>query len=138
MSYYSIFLDQQCLLMLCLVLCLHGSNYPQYILAEAGDPELNAEHQGIEAKFYGLSAMILDHWFPSANGHHSHVLLLVEIKPPWHYHQDAQHQAAIGQVIHHLDEVGLTNNYVPHMYAISAIGKGGGHVMPSAVGMVSL
>ncbi|KAF8346753.1 hypothetical protein F5887DRAFT_854384, partial [Amanita rubescens] len=79
-----------------------------------------------EAKFYGLYFMILDHWFPSADGytirpqwpipnshrtidfavtfrsnmpgHHSHVLLLVEIKPPGHYHQHAQRQAAIDQV----------------------------------------
>ena len=132
------------MLMLCIVICLHGGNYPQNILAEAGDPELN-EHQNIKAKFYGLYAMVLDHWFPSAAGymihpqwpipsshrtidfvvtfqsnlpgHHSHVLLLVEIKPPWHYHQDAQRQAAIDQVIHCLDEVGPTNNYAHCLYA---------------------
>ena len=41
--------------MLCLVLRLHGGNYPQYILAEAGDPELNSEHESVKQVFWPLS-----------------------------------------------------------------------------------
>lgn len=58
------------MLMLCLVLCLHGgNNYPQYILAEAGDPELNSEHESVRNKFFGLYFMILRYWFPPTEGY---------------------------------------------------------------------
>jgi len=57
------------MLMLCLVLCLHGGNYLQYILAEAGDPKLNSEHESIRNKFFGLYNMILCYWFPPTEGY---------------------------------------------------------------------
>ncbi len=58
------------MLMFCLVLRLHGGNfYPQYILNRAGDPELNAEHQSIRNKFFGLYCMILHYWFPPTEGY---------------------------------------------------------------------
>ncbi|KAF8346748.1 hypothetical protein F5887DRAFT_1180665 [Amanita rubescens] len=52
-----------------LVLHLHGGNYPQYILAEAGDPELNSEHESVRNKFFGLYLMILHYWFPPTEGY---------------------------------------------------------------------
>ncbi|KAF8351357.1 hypothetical protein F5887DRAFT_1069079 [Amanita rubescens] len=52
-----------------LVLRLHGGNYPQYILNDAADPELNAEDEDIETKFFPLYGKILSYWFPPTEGY---------------------------------------------------------------------
>jgi hypothetical protein len=140
-------------LILCLVLRLRGGVYPQYILTKAA--ELNDDDETIETKFYPLYDKILNYWFPANEGYdvcpqwsipqsrktvdftvtfvielNQRPLLLVEIKPPWDFQLDSGREAAIVQIIQRLDEIGPNNQHVDRLYAISAIGKGGGHVTP--------
>ncbi|KAN0137157.1 hypothetical protein V8E53_005154 [Lactarius tabidus] len=49
-------------------------------------------------------------------------LLLVEIKPPSHFHSVSRRRYAMEQVIRRLDQVGPTNQHAQRLYAISAIG----------------
>jgi hypothetical protein len=110
--------------------------------------ELNNDDETIEEKFYPLYDKILNYWFPATEGYDvspqwpipdsrktvdfavtfvieydQHPLLLVEIKPPLDFQLVSGRNAAIAQVIHHLDEIGPTNQHVDRLYAISAIGK---------------
>jgi len=121
------------MLILCLVVCLHGGNYPPNIILIA--TQLNNDNEGIEANFYYLYNSILSYWFPLADGYYvapqwpipgsrktinfaisltietSHPLLLVEIKAPLKFQSDSGHNAAICQVIQHLDEIGPNNQH---------------------------
>jgi len=102
----------------------------------------------IEAKFYSLYNVILNHWFsridgygicpqwkiPGSNksvdftitfliGNHEHPLLLVEVKPPSHFQMHRRCRATIGQVNERLDDIGPNNQHAERLYAISMIGK---------------
>ena len=110
--------------------------------------ELNNDQETIESKFYPLYDKILNYWFPPTDGydvspqwtipdirksvdftitfvieHRQRPLLLVEIKPPSDFRVESGRDAAIIQIIQHLDEIGPTNKHLDRLYAISAIGK---------------
>jgi Ubiquitin family len=138
-------IKKQLTMIFCLVLCLHGGSYPQYILTKAA--RLNDDNENIESKFFPLYVKILNYWFPLTEGydicpkwpipdsrrpndfinfvieHHEHPLLLIEIKPPPYFQSVSGRHEAINQVTDHLDEIGPNNVHVDQLYAISAIGK---------------
>jgi len=109
---------------------------------------LNSDNESIETKFYPLYDKILNYWFPPTEGydvspqwsipgsrktvdfsitfvieHHQHPFLLVDIRPPVDFQLESGRDAAIIQVICHLDEIGPNNQHSDRLYAISAIGK---------------
>ena len=128
----------------CLVLCLCGGGYPQYILTKAA--ELNDDNETIESKFYPLYNKILNYWFPAADGydvsphwtipgsrthdnstiafvieHHQHPFLLVDINPPSDLYLGTG--GTMAQFLQHLDWIGPDNQHADQLYAICAIGK---------------
>jgi hypothetical protein len=133
------------LLIYCVVLCLRGGGYPQYIIDKAA--QLNDDNETVKSMFYPLYVKILAYWFPPSEGFNvcpqwtipigrsadlaiafviefdRHPLLLIEIKPPSEFHSDPGREDAVLQIIQRLDEIGPTNQYVDRLYAISAIGK---------------
>ncbi len=134
------------MLILCLVLHLHGGGYPEQILFH--NTQLNNDNERIGATFFGFYNAILFYWFPFTEGYaispkwpiHENSrkaaniinfvvkynrcpLLLVDVKPPFNFQLDKGHNAAIGHIIHCLDEVGPKNQHADQLYAISAIGK---------------
>jgi hypothetical protein len=126
---------------ICLVLCLQGGGYPQYILTKAA--ELDDNNETDESLFFPLYTMILCYWFPPEDydvcpkrtipnsedsitfviQHHHRPFLLVEVKPPSDFQSESSRHLAILQVISQLDKIGPTNLHAYQLYAISAIGK---------------
>jgi len=108
------------------------------------------ERDSVKSNFSPLYNMILNYWFPVADGYwicpHWTVpvpsqtdqnvtyviqhqgrgpLLLLEVKPASDFRLDWARMGAISQVIQRIDEIGplATNQDVERLYAISAIGK---------------
>lgn len=128
-----------------LVLRLCGGSYPNYILAKAA--ALNNDTETTGSLFYPLYDKILNYWFPPTEDydvcpcwsipgqynvdstitfvieHHHHPLLLIEVKPPSHIHNETLREIAIAEISEHLHLVGPSNMYADQLYAISAIGK---------------
>jgi len=129
-----------------LVLRLPGDDYPEYIVDHAA--RLNDDHETVKATFHPLYHNILMYWFPPTDGYavhphwvipdatkdryisfvvkrpqrHGPPLLLLEVKPPSHFHLDQKREAAITQITKRLDVIGPTSPH-PRLYAISAVGK---------------
>ena len=107
----------------------------------------------LKAAFYPLHSMILNYWFPRAEGYvlcpfslipgasrigatdpedytisfvikrHQQPLLLFEVRPPTDFHVTWRRESAIRQIGHRLDAIGPTNQQAGRLYAISTIGK---------------
>ena len=133
-------------MLLSVVLCLRGDRYPKSIVDIAAIRI--DDHETTKDSSYVLWNKILTYWFPPADvydvsphwiipdstvttdRHISFViqnpqqppLLLVEVKPPSHFHLDQKREAAIVQITDRLDVIGPTNPH-PRIYAISAVGK---------------
>jgi len=108
---------------------------------------LNNDDETHESIFFPLYDKILNYWFPPEDydvsphwsipdieqsadstinfviAHNQHPLLLVEIKPPSDFQLASGRSVAIAEVIHHLHEIGPSNQHADRLYAISAIGK---------------
>ena len=135
-------------MILSVVLRLRGGGYPKHIVDDAA--RLNDDHATVKSAFDGLYNDILGYWFPLVDGYvvHPHwvipdsdatndryisfvikrpplrepPLLLLEVKPPSHFHVDQKREAAITQITNRLDVIGPTFPH-PRLYAISAVGK---------------
>jgi hypothetical protein len=121
--------------------------YPYYIVDKAA--QLNDDRETGKAMFQALYVDILSHWFPPNEAYdvtpHWDIpgatkdrfisfiikrmlpaddppLLILEVKPPSHFHLDQKRKAAISQITKRFDVIGPTNPY-PRLYAISAVGK---------------
>jgi len=127
-----------------LVLRLRGDGYPKYIMD--GAAERMDDRETNKNNSHALYGKILEYWFPPTDGyqisphwvipsapedrHISFVikrlrqppLLLLEVKPPSHFHLVKKREAAITQITKRLEMMGPTNPH-PQLYAISAIGK---------------
>lgn len=135
-------------LTLCLVLRLRGGGYPQYILNNAAEPELNNDNEGMDTVFFPLYDKILYYWFPPSEGydvciqwpipggdpigdlpiffvieHNNHPLLLVNVRAPNIFQLPSGRFYSRTETFAHLDFVGPTNDHSDRLYAISAIGK---------------
>ena len=120
--------------------------YPKYIVNSTA--LLVDDHDTVKSHSDALWHKILDYWFPLASGYDisphwmipdrtvtnsQHItfviqrpeqppVLILEVKPPSHFHVDQKREAAITQITERLDMIGPTNPN-PRLYVISAIGK---------------